>query len=148
MIYVTVFRDINSVVQATGSRPVKVIIETCLLTKQQIIDASLLTVLAGAHFIKTSTGFSTGGARVDDVALMKAIAGETVQVKASGGIRDYETSLQMLRAGATRLGVSAGIAIVNGEQQAAVAVVGDGTGSTERPVNGVGQQQLAAGGAY
>ena len=91
---------------------VKVILETCYLTKDEIKNACLCAKNAGADFVKTSTGFGTGGATVEDVALMKKTVGETMQVKASGGIRDYETALKMIEAGATRLGTSSGISIV------------------------------------
>lgn len=90
---------------------VKVILETCYLTKDEIKNACLCAKNAGADFVKTSTGFGTGGATVEDVALMKETVGETMQVKASGGIRDYETAIKMIEAGATRLGTSSGIAI-------------------------------------
>ena len=91
---------------------VKVILETCYLTKDEIKNACICAKNAGADFVKTSTGFGTGGATVEDVALMKETVGETMQVKASGGIRDYETAIKMIEAGATRLGTSSGIAIV------------------------------------
>jgi deoxyribose-phosphate aldolase len=91
---------------------VKVILETCYLTKDEIKNACLCAKNAGADFVKTSTGFGTGGATVEDVALMKQTVGETMQVKASGGIRDYETAIKMIEAGATRLGTSSGISIV------------------------------------
>ena len=91
---------------------VKVILETCYLTKDEIKNACLCAKNAGADFVKTSTGFGTGGATVEDVALMKETVGETMEVKASGGIRDYETAIKMIEAGATRLGTSSGISIV------------------------------------
>ena len=91
---------------------VKVILETCYLTKDVIKNACLCAKNAGADFVKTSTGFGTGGATVEDVALMKETVGSSMEVKASGGIRDYETALKMINAGATRLGTSSGIGIV------------------------------------
>lgn len=91
---------------------VKVILETCYLTKDEIKNACICAKNAGADFVKTSTGFGTGGATTEDVALMKQTVGETMQVKASGGIRDYETAIKMIEAGATRLGTSSGISIV------------------------------------
>ena len=91
---------------------VKVILETCYLTKDEIKKACICAKNAGADFVKTSTGFGTGGATVEDVALMKKTVGETMQVKASGGIRDYDTAIKMIEAGASRLGTSSGIAIV------------------------------------
>ncbi len=91
---------------------VKVILETCYLTKDEIKNACLCAKNAGADFVKTSTGFGTGGATVEDVALMKETVGPSMEVKASGGIRDYETAIKMIKAGATRLGTSSGIGIV------------------------------------
>ena len=91
---------------------VKVILETCYLTKDEIKNACLCAKNAGADFVKTSTGFGTGGATVEDVALMKETVGSSMDVKASGGIRDYETAIKMIEAGATRLGTSSGIGIV------------------------------------
>ena len=91
---------------------VKIILETCYLTKDEIKNACLCAKNAGADFVKTSTGFGTGGATVEDVKLMKETLGSSMEVKASGGIRDYETAIKMIEAGATRLGTSSGIAIV------------------------------------
>jgi deoxyribose-phosphate aldolase len=91
---------------------VKVILETCLLTKEEIVKACEICVEAGADFVKTSTGFRTGGATVEDVALMRQAVGPTVGVKASGGIRDLETAMELINAGATRIGTSSGIKIV------------------------------------
>ncbi len=102
--------DILEVVKQSGA-VVKVILETCLLTKEEIAMATRLAVQAGAHFVKTSTGFSTGGATVEDVEIMKANCGNA-RIKASGGIRDYATAMAMINAGATRLGTSSSIAIV------------------------------------
>ena len=108
--------DIKAVVDAAGGKTVKVILETCLLTKEEIVKACKLSVAAGAHFVKTSTGFSTGGATVEDVKLMKDTVGDKAKVKASGGVRDYETAMAMINAGAERIGASAGIAIVKNEK--------------------------------
>ena len=91
---------------------VKVILETCFLTKDEIKNACLCAKNAGADFVKTSTGFGTSGATVEDVALMKETVGSFMEVKASGGIRDYETAIKMIEAGASRLGTSSGISIV------------------------------------
>lgn len=104
--------DIKAVVSAANGKTVKVILETCLLTKEEIAKACELSVLAGAHFVKTSTGFSTGGATIEDVKLMKKTVDGKAKVKASGGIRDYDTAMAMIEAGADRIGASAGIAIV------------------------------------
>jgi deoxyribose-phosphate aldolase len=91
---------------------VKVILETCLLTVEEKLRASELAIAAGADFIKTSTGFSTGGATPEDVALMRGVAGGRCGVKASGGIRTLADAKRMLEAGANRIGVSASVAIV------------------------------------
>lgn len=110
-------QDIRAVVEAArGKALVKVIIETSLLTKEEKVRACKLAVKAGADFVKTSTGFSTGGATVEDIKLMRETVGPDIGVKASGGVRDREGALQMVEAGATRIGASAGIAIVKGEQ--------------------------------
>ncbi len=105
--------DIAEVVTAAGKfgATVKVILETCLLTDEEIKTACLLAKEAGARFVKTSTGFSTGGATVHHVRLMKETVGDTMLVKASGGIRDKETALAMIEVGADRIGASASIAI-------------------------------------
>lgn len=95
---------------------VKVILETCLLTKDEIKKACELAVEAGADFVKTSTGFSTGGATVEDIALMRKTVGPDIGVKASGGIRNYEGAKAMIDAGATRIGASASVAISNEEK--------------------------------
>jgi deoxyribose-phosphate aldolase len=110
--YKTVEEDIRAVKAAAGKALVKVIIETCLLTDEEKIKACELALNAGAHFVKTSTGFSTGGATIGDVALMRKTVGDKAGVKASGGIRDYKTCLTMIQAGATRIGTSSGIKIV------------------------------------
>lgn len=106
--------DIAQVAKAAhdGNALLKVILETCLLTKEEIAQACLLAKEAGADFVKTSTGFSTAGAKVEDVELMRQTVGEEMGVKASGGIRDWKTAQEMIAAGANRLGVSAGIAIM------------------------------------
>lgn len=106
--------DIRKVKEACGGKLLKVILETCLLTKEEIVKASELSASAGADYVKTSTGFSKGGATAEDVALMRKTVGDKLGVKASGGIRDYETAMKMIEAGASRLGCSAGIAIING----------------------------------
>jgi deoxyribose-phosphate aldolase len=107
-------RDIAAVTSACGrDTTVKVILETCLLTDEEKRQACRIAVRAGAHYVKTSTGFSTGGATVHDVALMRAEVGAAVGVKASGGVRDLATVEKMVAAGATRIGASAGVKIVN-----------------------------------
>lgn len=107
-----VFRDIQAVVNQGVC--VKVIIETCLLTDDEKRLACRLAVDAGARFVKTSTGFSKAGATVQDIALMREVVGPDIGVKASGGIRDLETALAMIQAGATRIGTSSGVAISKG----------------------------------
>lgn len=113
--YATVLNDIETVVEAVaGKAIVKVIIETSLLTKTEKIRACEIAKQAGADFVKTSTGFSTGGATIEDVQLMRATVGPKMGVKASGGVRSYEDAIAMIEAGATRIGASSGIAIVEG----------------------------------
>jgi deoxyribose-phosphate aldolase len=109
-----VLRELIDVVEAADERAVKVILETCLLTDEEKIRACNLVVDSGAHFVKTSTGFSLSGASIADVKLMRETVGPKFGVKASGGIRDVQTALAMIEAGATRLGTSSGIAIVSG----------------------------------
>ena len=109
-----VLRELRGVVEAAEERPVKVILETCLLTREEKIRACRLVVEAGAHFVKTSTGFGARGATIEDVKLLREIVGPKFGVKAAGGIRDTQTALAMIAAGATRLGTSSGVAIVMG----------------------------------
>ena len=106
--------DIRRVVLAARGRPVKVIIETCLLTDEEKVRACLVAKSAGAAFVKTSTGFNRAGATVGDVALLRRVVGPQMGVKASGGIRDLAASLRLIEAGATRIGTSAGVRIVGG----------------------------------
>ena len=106
--------DIQSVVRSAEGALVKVIIETCLLTDEQKELACRLAEEAGAHFVKTSTGFSTGGATAEDVALMRRVVGDRLGVKASGGIRKREDAERMIAAGASRIGASASVAICAG----------------------------------
>lgn len=108
------FREIRDVVEAAQGAPVKVIIECCLLTEDEKRRAIALAVEAEAKFVKTSTGFSSGGATVADVKLMRELVGPKFGVKAAGGIRDTATALAMIEAGANRLGTSAGVALVQG----------------------------------
>jgi len=109
-----VLRELIDVVEAADERTVKVILETCLLNDAEKVRACQLVVESGAHFVKTSTGFSTSGATIADVKLMRETVGPKFGVKASGGVRDAQTALAMIAAGATRLGTSSGIAIVKG----------------------------------
>lgn len=110
--------EIRAIKEAIGDHILKVIIETCLLTEDEKIRTCQLTLKAGGDYVKTSTGFSTGGAKLEDVKLMKDQVKDQAKVKASGGIRDFATAQKMVEAGADRLGVSAGIAIVEGEKNA------------------------------
>lgn len=108
-------RDIRAVVEAAkGKALTKVIIETCLLTEEEKVRACELAVKAGADYVKTSTGFSTGGATVEDIALMRKTVGPEIGVKASGGVRDVQGAKDMIEAGATRIGASSGVSIVKG----------------------------------
>lgn len=108
-------QDIKAVVEAAkGKALTKVIIETSLLTENEKVKACELSVKAGADFVKTSTGFSTGGATVEDIRLMRKVVGPDIGVKASGGVRNAEDASKMIEAGATRIGASSGIAIVQG----------------------------------
>lgn len=111
-----VLDDMSSLAQVTHQQGalLKVILETCLLTDEEKKKACELAVKANVDFVKTSTGFSTGGATIEDVKLMRSVVGPKMGVKASGGIRDLATAQQMIEAGATRLGTSSGILIVQG----------------------------------
>lgn len=114
-VHAEVFDDISAVVRSVdGKAKVKVILETCMLTPEQIVAGCRLAVEAGAQYVKTSTGFAAAGATVNDVRLMRRTVSPHIGVKASGGIRDTTTALAMIRAGANRLGTSSGIAIVEG----------------------------------
>lgn len=110
--YDLVRRDIEEVVKAANGKVVKVIIETCLLDEEEKKKACEIAKEAKAHFVKTSTGFSTGGAKVEDIRLMKSVVGDELKVKASGGVRTKEDAMNMIDAGADRIGASSGINIV------------------------------------
>lgn len=107
-----VYQEIKDIRRACKDKTLKVILETCLLTDEEIVRASLLSLKAGADFVKTSTGFSTGGATVEAVRLMRKTVGDKCGVKASGGIRTHEDLLKMVEAGASRIGTSAGPKII------------------------------------
>lgn len=111
-------QDIAAVVQAAGKKTVKVILETALLSDDEIASACKLATKAGAHFVKTSTGFSSRGASLADIEIMKANISKDIKIKASGGIRSKEDALAYLKAGASRLGTSSGVSIVQGEKSA------------------------------
>ena len=112
--YEIVLSDIKAVKKACGNALLKVIIETCLLTEEEKMNACELSKEAGADFVKTSTGFSTGGATAEDIALMRKTVGPDIGVKASGGVRDSKGAIAMVEAGANRIGASATIAILSG----------------------------------
>lgn len=106
--------DIRAVVKAAQGRPVKVILETAILQNAEIILGCKAAEAAGAQFVKTSTGFSKGGATLEAVTLIKRTVGDKLGIKASGGIRDYKTLMQMIEAGATRIGTSSGVHLLEG----------------------------------
>lgn len=109
--------DIKAVVTAAAGALIKVILETCYLSKEEIVLGCQLAVAAGADFVKTSTGFGTGGAKADHIRLMRRTVGPNVGVKASGGIRSYQDAITMIQAGASRIGASASIQIVSGVKE-------------------------------
>ncbi len=114
--YQLVLEEIACVVRAARGQMVKVILETALLDDAEKIAACALAKAAGAHYVKTSTGFGPGGATAEDIRLMRRVVGKTLGVKASGGIREQKSALEMLQAGATRIGASASVAIVEGKK--------------------------------
>ncbi|ANI28678.1 deoxyribose-phosphate aldolase [Yersinia entomophaga] len=111
--------DIKAVRDICAAIPLKVILETCLLSNEQIVEVCEMCRELDVAFVKTSTGFSTGGAREEHVKLMRAAVGSDMGVKASGAVRDRATAEKMILAGATRIGTSSGVAIVSGQQAAA-----------------------------
>jgi deoxyribose-phosphate aldolase len=117
--YETAFKDIQSVVEAAHPYPVKVILETSALNLKQKIAGCALSQAAGAAFVKTSTGFGSGGATAEDISLMRQVVGPGMGVKASGGIRSREDAERMIAAGADRIGASTSVAIVTGKKPAA-----------------------------
>lgn len=110
--YEKVMKEITEIKNIVGSKILKVILETCFLTKEEIIVASQIAINSKADFVKTSTGFGTAGATIEDVELMKEVVCDLAMIKASGGIKDQETAIQFINAGASRLGTSSGVAIV------------------------------------
>ena len=112
--YEYVENEIREIKETIGNNVLKVIIETCYLTDDEKKKACELSLNAKADFVKTSTGFGTGGATFEDVQLMKSVVGDKAEVKASGGVKDLETAKKYIELGATRLGTSSGIAIVTG----------------------------------
>lgn len=112
-----IYDDIKGVVDAGQGRTVKVILETCYLSPEDIVRGCQLALEAGAHFVKTSTGFGTYGARIEDVKLMKDTVKNQAEVKASGGVRTYDDAMAMIHAGATRIGTSNGVDIVTKKEK-------------------------------
>ena len=108
--------DISKVLTAIPNSILKVIIETSVLSDEEKIKACQASLAAGAHFVKTSTGFNGGGATVEDILLMKKVVGNHAQIKASGGIKDLASAEKMIRAGATRLGTSSGVLLMTGQK--------------------------------
>ncbi len=108
-----VLQEISEIKTAIGEKVLKVIIETCYLTKEEKIKACVLALEAGADFVKTSTGFGTGGATLEDIKLMKGVVGSKAKIKASGGIKDRTTALKYIALGVSRIGTSSGIAIAS-----------------------------------
>ncbi|WP_339020302.1 deoxyribose-phosphate aldolase [Spiroplasma endosymbiont of Atherix ibis] len=111
-----VLNDMKAVKKAASKNCVKVILENCLLTKEEIVKCCELALEAKLEFVKTSTGFSTSGANLEDVALMKSIVQDKAKVKAAGGVRAFEDAIKMIENGAQRLGISGGVAIIKGEE--------------------------------
>jgi deoxyribose-phosphate aldolase len=107
-------KEISEIVKVSEGKIIKVIIETCLLTMEEKVLVCKTLLNTGAHFVKTSTGFSTGGATIDDIKLIKSIVRDKMEIKAAGGIRDKETAIRMIEAGATRIGTSSALRILNG----------------------------------
>jgi len=114
--YAYVAADIRAVVEAAQGRTVKVILETSLLNEEEKVAGCIVSKAAGAHFVKTSTGFGGGGATVEDIALMRRTVGAELGVKASGGVRDREQAEKLIAAGATRLGASSSVALLSGKK--------------------------------
>ena len=110
--YAEIFEDIHSVVEAAKGRVVKVILETCYLTDEEKVMGATIAVAAGAHYVKTSTGFGPSGAAVEDIRLMRKVVGEHVGIKAAGGIRTQEFVKDLISAGADRIGASSTVAIL------------------------------------
>lgn len=104
--------EIKEIKEAIGDKILKVIIENCYLTKEEKLKAINMSILAGADFVKTSTGFGTEGATLEDLILMKEISGEKIKIKAAGGVKDVETAIKFIEAGANRLGTSSGVSLV------------------------------------
>ncbi|OYD27000.1 deoxyribose-phosphate aldolase [Mycoplasma testudineum] len=111
-----VLNDIKSVKKAIGNHVLKVIIETALLTQHEIIEATEIVLKSGAEFVKTSTGFSFRGATLDDVKTMKKVVGNKIQIKAAGGVKTHEDLVQMVEAGASRIGTSSGVKLMKKEE--------------------------------
>lgn len=111
--YKSVEEEIKVIKKTIGKSVLKVIIETCFLTNEEIKTATQLAINAGAEFVKTSTGFGTYGARIEDIETMYSVASDKIQIKASGGIKDYQTMMQYINNGVTRIGTSSGLKILS-----------------------------------
>ena len=111
-----VYKEIKAIKKACGNKILKVIIETCFLSDEEKTKACELVLKAQADFVKTSTGFGTGGATFDDIKLMENVIGDNAEIKASGGIRDFKTATKYIELGATRLGTSSGVKIMEGQE--------------------------------
>ena len=111
-----ILKDVKAVVKAAAGRTVKVIVETAFLDKKQIEYVTKIVLAAKADFIKTSTGYASRGANLDDIKIMKKVAGDQLLIKASGGVKTYEDAIEMIEAGASRIGTSRGVSLINKEK--------------------------------
>jgi deoxyribose-phosphate aldolase len=114
--YIRVEKEIRAIKKSIQKKVLKVILETCYLSEEEIVKASKLALKAEADFIKTSTGFGSRGASIEDIKLMKSVAGDKMKIKASGGIKDEKTALEFIEQGVGRLGTSSGIALVSNKK--------------------------------
>ena len=113
--YEPLINEITDIKKIVGNKILKMILETCFLTKQEIIIASQIAINLNVDYVKTSTGFGTFGAVIEDIELMKEVVSDLVKIKASGGIRDRDTAIKFINAGASRIGTSSGVCIINND---------------------------------
>jgi deoxyribose-phosphate aldolase len=113
--YESLINEIADIKKIVGNKILKMILETCFLTKQEIIIASQIAINLNVDYVKTSTGFGTFGAVIEDIELMKEVVSDLVKIKASGGIRDRDTAIKFINAGASRIGTSSGVCIINND---------------------------------